>query len=182
MEGRVSNADQKTKKQTLFRGQKKLHQITWRERDSEKKNMANDTRKRQLGKLIFKKRKKMKVEKDYQDFQDRDPDIGEQQHGRGSQSLEWSWGESSLWPAHPSRNTWKTIPCHIWPTLPLAKVKFKHEIAPDQRPNSKHANSTLFFVLRFLLKFQIAPLLPKLLHEWWRIGCVSFDQIWVAFE
>ena len=52
--------------------------------------MANDTRKRQLGKLIFKKRKKMKVEKDYQDFQDRDPDTGEQQHVRGSRSLVWS--------------------------------------------------------------------------------------------
>ena len=49
--------------------------------------MANDTRKRQLGKLIYEKKKEDENGKDYQDFQDRDPDIGEQQHGRGSQSL-----------------------------------------------------------------------------------------------
>ena len=98
-------------------------------------------------------------------------------------------GDHKVWDrvegrAHSDRHIFQETPgtqfpvisgqhCH-WQT---AMVKFKHEIAPDQRPNSKHTHSPLFFVLWFLSKFQIVPPWPKITSR--RIGCVSLSYIHV---
>ena len=83
-----------------------------------------------------------KMEETHLDCPDRDPDNGEQPHGMGWQSLEWSWGGNSQAQEHPWGNTWN-----------IQEVDFGGEMI--NRIEKEKTFNKIFLELLFVLNYYL---------------------------